>query len=121
MVVAGLVAAMIPAAYPGWRFGVIAFAVCAVRGGRRSIRSRWRWWRSSASLIYNGFLEDRFGQLAWHGADDLWRLLLLVIAGAWGLAVGEGYRFVRDLRVPPSHGGRHRAVRAIDREEKHGA
>jgi hypothetical protein len=51
------------------------------------------------SLIYNGFLEDRFGQLAWHGTDDLWGLLLLVIVGAGGLALGESVRFVANLRA----------------------
>jgi hypothetical protein len=51
-----------------------------------------------AALIYNGFLEDRFGQLAWHGSDDLWRLLLVVTVSAWGLALGDGVRFVANLR-----------------------
>jgi hypothetical protein len=48
--------------------------------------------------ISNGFLEDRFGQLSWHGSGDVWRLLLLVTAAGWGLAVGEAYRYVRALR-----------------------
>jgi hypothetical protein len=72
------------------------------------------------ALIFNGFLEDSLGQLAWH-ADDLWRLMLLVVAGAFGLAVGEGYRYVRDLRI------RYRMADSIalfapsTEEEKHGA
>jgi hypothetical protein len=72
------------------------------------------------ALIFNGFLEDRFGQLAWH-SGDLWRLLLLVTVGGTGLALGEGYRFAQDLRV------RYRMAESIAlsapsiEEEKHGA
>jgi hypothetical protein len=74
------------------------------------------------ALTYNGFLEDRLGQLAWHGSDDLWRLLLLVMVGAFGLALGEGIRFVRDLRVR-YHPADSVALLApsIQEEEKHGA
>ena len=68
-----------------------------------------------ASLIYNGFLEDRSGQLAWHGSGDLWRLLLLVTVSAGGLAVGECVRFVANLRA--------RSAPAFDRavDETYGA
>ena len=87
---------MIPTAHPGWRFGVIAFAIflfAAVSLNQVALAVV----SLIGALIYNGFLENQAGQLAWH-SDDLWRLLLLVMVGAWGLAVGEGYRFVRDLR-----------------------
>ena len=39
------------------------------------------------------------GELAWHGSDDLWRLLLLVMVGAFGLALGEAVRYVHNLRI----------------------
>jgi hypothetical protein len=29
----------------------------------------------------------------------LWRMMLLITAGAWGLAVGDAYRWVRGLRA----------------------
>jgi hypothetical protein len=97
MVVAGIVAAMIPTAYPGWRFGVIAGAVAAF-----AAVSLDQWALAGVAvigfLISNGFLEDRLGQLAWHGSADLWRVLLLVMAGALGLAVGEAARFVHAAR-----------------------
>jgi hypothetical protein len=119
MVVAGVMAAMIPTAYPAWRFGVIALAVFGFAVGSLdhvalAIVS------GVGALIYNGFLEDRAGQLAWH-SDDLWRLLLLVMVGACGLAVGEGYRFVHDLRVR-YHMAESIALSAPSiEEEKHGA
>ena len=120
MVVAGMAAAAIPSAYPGWRFGVIAFAVflfAAIALDQVALALV----TAIGALIFDGFLEDRLGQLAWHGSDDLWRLLLLVVAGAVGLAVGEGCRFVSDLR------SRYRKADGIVlaasslEEEKHGA
>jgi hypothetical protein len=66
-----------------------------------------------AFAISNGFLEDRLGQLAWHGSQDLWRLLLIVMAGAFGLAAGEAVRFVRGIR-PRQPWLRRDAARADD-------
>jgi MFS family permease len=120
MMVAGVVASLIPAAYPGWRFGVVAFAVFLFAAASLD-QVALAIVALIGGLVFNGFLEDSYGQLAWHGGHDLWRLLLLVMVAAWGLAVGEGYRFVRDLRV------RYRMVdnAALSapsiEEEKHGA
>jgi MFS family permease len=119
MVVAGVTAAIIPAAYPGWRFGVIAVAVMAFAAVSLDHRAL-ALVAAVGALIFNGFLEDSLGQLAWH-SDDLWRLMLLVMAGGFGLAIGEGYRYVRDLRI------RYRMADSIalfapsTEEEKHGA
>jgi hypothetical protein len=119
MVAAGVVAAMIPAEHSDWRFGTVAVAVvifAAVSMDRLALALV----AGLGALIFNGFLENQLGQLAWH-ADDLLRLLLLIVAGAAGLAVGGGFRFVRDLR------SRYRKTGSVVlsvpslEEEKHGA
>jgi hypothetical protein len=96
MVAAGLIAAAVPGSQPAWRFAVIAIAVglfalgldLRALGGVALI----------GFLISNGFLENEFGDLTWHGYGDLWRVLVLVMAGACGWAVGTGFRDVRKLR-----------------------
>jgi hypothetical protein len=40
-------------------------------------------------LVTDGFLENRSGELTWHGSTDLYLILLLVVAAAIGLAAGE--------------------------------
>jgi hypothetical protein len=98
LVVAAIIAAAIPSADAGWRFAVIAVAVglfAAISLDQLALAGV----AVLAALIYNGFLEDRLGQLAWHGTNDLWRLLLLVTVSASGLAVGEFVRFVAHLRA----------------------
>jgi hypothetical protein len=50
-------------------------------------------------LVVNGFLIDRLGELSWHGSSDLYRMLLLLVCGAFGLAVGEVYRQLVALRA----------------------
>jgi hypothetical protein len=98
LVAAAIIAAAIPSAGAGWRFGVMAVAVglfAAISLDQIALAGI----ALLASLIYNGFLEDRSGQLAWHGSGDLWRLLLLVTVSAGGLAVGESVRFVANLRA----------------------
>jgi hypothetical protein len=119
MVTAGVVAAMISTAHPGWRFAVIAVAVflfAAASIDQRALAVV----AVIAGLIFNGFLEDRLGQLAWH-ADDLWRLMLLVMAGALGLAIGEGYRYVHDLRIRYRMADSIALFASSTEEEKHGA
>jgi len=98
LVGAAIIAAAIPVADADWRFAVIAIAVglfAAIFLDQLALGGI----AVLAFLISNGFLEDRFGQLAWHGSGDLWRLLLLVTAGAVGLAVGESMRFVANVRA----------------------
>ena len=98
LVVAAIIAAAIPSADAGWRFAVIAIAVglfAAISLDQRALAGV----VVLAALIYNGFLEGRLGQLAWHGSGDLWRLLILVTVSAFGLAVGEGVRFVANRRT----------------------
>jgi hypothetical protein len=98
VVVAGVIAAAVPPADAGWRFAVMAIVVglfAAISLDQVALAAV----AVLAFAVYNGFLEDRFGQLSWHGADDLWRLLLLVIVAAFGLAAGEAVRFVHRMRT----------------------
>jgi hypothetical protein len=97
MTAAAIIASVIPAADTGWRFGIVAatlFVFAAVSLDQRALAGV----ALIAFLITNGFLEDRFGQLSWHGSKDIWLGLLLIIAGGVGLATGAAYRFVRDVR-----------------------
>jgi len=50
-------------------------------------------------LVSNGFLENRCGELSWHRSADLWLVTAFVVAAAVGLAVGDGYRQLRELRA----------------------
>lgn len=99
MVLAAIVAATIPAAHSGARFGIIAgvvllFAAVSLDPVALAVVAL------IGALLDNGFLENSSGNLSWH-TDDLWRLMLLVMAGAVGLAVGEAVRFARRTRVGP--------------------
>jgi hypothetical protein len=119
MVEAGVVAAMIPSANQGWRFGVMAFAVfafAAISLDQRALAGV----AVVGFLIFNGFLEDRLGQLSWH-RDDLWRILLLVMVAAWGLAVGEGWRFVHAIRTRARLADSDPLPASFLEEETHGA
>ena len=97
IVAAAIVAAMIPMAEPGWRFAVMAIAVgsfAAISVDQVALAVV----AVLAFAVSDGFLENQFGQLSWHGSADLWRLLLLVMAAVWGLAFGEAVRFVANVR-----------------------
>jgi MFS family permease len=98
-VVAGaFAAAALPASYPGWRLGIVALAVggfAAFTGDQLALAGvvllGW--------LVANGFLENRSGELSWHGSRDFLLATALVLAAAVGLAAGDGYRQLRDLRA----------------------
>jgi hypothetical protein len=38
-------------------------------------------------LVVNGFLVDRFGELSWHGTADVYRAVMLILAGVLGLLI----------------------------------
>lgn len=111
LVAAAIIAAAIPSTDAVWRFAVMAVVVgvfAAISLDQIALAGV----AVLAWLIYNGFLEDRFGELAWHGSGDLWRVLLLVTVSAWGLALGEGMRFAAKVRA--------RGVPGFDRVHSHG-
>lgn len=98
VITAALIAAAIPAAYSDWRFALMAAAVglfAAISLDQVALAAV----TGISALVANGFLENSAGQLVWHGSEDLWRLLLLVMIGAVGLAIGEAYRYLRKLRA----------------------
>src|SRR5215475_3826594 len=98
VIVAGVIAAAVPTADTGWRFAVMAIFVglfAAISLDQVALAAV----AVLAFAVYNGFLEDRLGQLSWHGAGDLWRLLVLVMVAAFGLAAGEAVRFVHRLQT----------------------
>lgn len=89
VIVAGaLVAAGVPAAHRAWRLVLVAVAVAvaaAVTADHLAMAAvvplGW--------LVADGFLENRSGELTWHGSTDMYLMLLLVMAAAVGLAAGE--------------------------------
>jgi hypothetical protein len=98
VVAAAVVAAAVPVADPGWRFAPVPVAV----GGFAALTVDQVALGGVALLgwlVTNGFLENRHGELSWHGTPDLWLMVILVGAAAVGLAAGEGYRQFQDLRA----------------------
>ncbi len=121
VIAAALVAAPIPSTHSGWRFALVAVAVglfAAVTLDQLALAgvTLLGW------LVVNGFLVDRLGDLSWHGSPDLYRMLLLVVAGAVGLALGEAYRRLVALRGSWLAGAQQEAlVVNVEEEERHGA
>jgi hypothetical protein len=121
VVVAATLAAVIPATHVGWRFAPMAVAVglfAALTLDQLALAAvallGW--------LVVNGFLVDRLGELSGHGAQDLYRGLLLVVSGAFGLAAGKVYRQLTALRTRwMAEAQQGAAATDTDEEERHGA
>jgi hypothetical protein len=121
VVAAALLAALVPVAHTGWRFAVVAGAV-----GLFAAVGRDGWAVAAVAalswLVVNGFLVDRLGELSWHGSPDLSRLMLLVLIGGSGLALGEGMQGLREVRARWRAGAEVRSpAGAIDAKEKRDA
>ncbi|GIH20503.1 hypothetical protein Raf01_86750 [Rugosimonospora africana] len=121
VLVAAVVAAPIPVQDTGWRFAVVAVAVgwsavvCVDQVALAPV-ALLGW------LVVNGFLVDRFGELSWHGSSDLYRMMLLVMAGALGLAAGEARHQISQLRTRwRAEAEWHALVAHINEEEKRDA
>jgi hypothetical protein len=108
VVTAAMVAAALPASAPAWRAGMLGVTVCAFA----AITVDWRAVAGVgllAWLVADGFLENRRGDLSWHGSSDI-RLITVVVATAGiGLASGATWHRVRSLRA------RWRAGEELDR------
>lgn len=115
VVAAGLIAATVPASLPAWRLVVMAVAVAVVAAVSLNARAT-AVLALIAFLIVNGFLEDEFGELSWHGLADLWRAVALAAAGGFGLAAGWCCRY-RPARAV-ADGDRERSR---EKEGEHGA
>jgi hypothetical protein len=92
-----LIAAMIPATAQWWRFAVV-MAVVGVFGALSRDARALAGVAVIAWLLVDGFLENRLGNLSWHGASDLALVLLVASAGAAGLLLGASHRHLRELR-----------------------
>ena len=98
VVVAAMLAALIPRAHTDWRFAVVAVAVGLLATFTRD-------WLATAAvavlawLVVDGFLVDRMGELSWHGSADRSRFVLLILAGGAGLMLGEGAAALREWRM----------------------
>ena len=120
VIAAALLAALIPSTQAGWRFTLVALAVglfAALTLDQLTLAgvALLGW------LVVNGFLVDRLGELSWHGSADLYRMLLLVVSGAFGLAVGEVYRQLVALRARWIAEAQEGPAADVEEEERHGA
>jgi hypothetical protein len=107
VVVAALVAAAVPAAHQVWRWEAVAAAV-AVAAALTVDRVAMAVVVPLAWLVSDGFLENRLGQLTWHGSTDLSLILLLSAAAGFGLGIGRVGQLRRGRQI---RGGRRRRRR----------
>src|SRR5690348_13573751 len=88
VVAAAMCAAALPPNHLWWRLGVLVAVVvgfAAVTGDQVALGGV----ALLVWLVANGFFENRQGQLSWHGSTDLGLMMVLVVAAAVGLAVGQ--------------------------------
>ena len=91
VVIASFVAAAVPGADPGLRLALVAAAVGGVALATPDPPALGVVLIVAFGLL-NGFLVNRLGDLSWHGAADVRRLAVLVLAAACGLVLGWAYR-----------------------------
>jgi hypothetical protein len=94
VLVAMMLAAVLPASAGAWRVVPVAAAlvvvgVCTVDPAAVAFVS------TVAYLLVIGFLVNRYGVLTWHGTPDMYRLLVIAISGLAGLVVGAVWRWTR--------------------------
>ena len=117
---AAAAAAFLPSGDPRLRFAVVGFALTSFALASRD-------WRAVAAvvpltwLVYDGFLIDRYGVLAWRGWSDLIRLALLVAMALLGLAVGWARRGIEDRRTRWALGAEvHSLAKELAEEKRRG-
>jgi hypothetical protein len=72
--------------------GLVAFAAAVVDVAAVAVSV------GVAFLLFEGFVEGNHGDLAWHGRDDLIRLVVVCMAGAIGLLIGALRRWRERIR-----------------------
>jgi len=98
VIAAAVCAAALPPTHLWWRLGVLVIVVAgfaAVTGDQVALGGV----ALMVWLVANGFFENRQGQLSWHGSSDLGLMMVLVVAAAAGLAVGQACRLLLTLRA----------------------
>jgi len=97
VIVAAFVAAIVPPSDPVVRYGVLVAMILTFT----AITARWAAPSAVALigfLVFGGFLVNRVGELSWHGAADLTRILALGAAVIFGRLIGDSYRLYRLFR-----------------------
>jgi len=98
VVVSAFVSAAVPAPDGDVRLGVVALALgmfAALTVNAAAVAGV----AVLASLVFDGFLVNQFGVLAWHGAADGRRLGVLGVAALLGFVVGALWRRLRTWRL----------------------
>jgi hypothetical protein len=107
VILGAVLVAFVPAAHLWWRLGLmalLAFGFAAATADQVALGGV----ALVVWLVSNGFFENRQGELSWHGSTDLGFAMVLVVAAAVGLAVGQAGRTMADWYA------RHALVRAVD-------
>lgn len=98
LVGSAVAAAFAPSGDPSLRLALVTLAVTSFAMASQD-------WAAVAAvlplawLIYDGFLLDRYGVLAWRGWSDVIRIGVLVVAAVLGLAAGALRRRLQDRRA----------------------
>jgi hypothetical protein len=98
VIAAAFPAALVPSGDPVPRFALMTLGLTLFAMATRD-------WLAVAAvvplawLVYDGFLLDRFGVLAWRGRGDVVRFGLLAGAALLGLAMGVARHKVEDRRT----------------------
>jgi hypothetical protein len=98
-----MLAALLPGSAGAWRLVPVAVALFVI-GAFTVDPAAVAFVATVAYLLVIGFLVNRFGVLTWHGAPDIYRLLVIVVSAGAGLVVGAVRRWTRRpraLTVPP--------------------
>jgi hypothetical protein len=98
VLVATIVAAILPTSLGDWRLMPVAVALLVTGACVRHVRVL-ALVALVAALVVDGFLVNRLGELSWHGTADAYRLSIAAGSAGLGLLLGALHR--RWHRPPP--------------------